>query len=269
MNKKKSNVIGIFIAIILPVITWLIFHFLLYIPKSKNIKIDNFNVLEEIPLQLTVEEEEKINREIAKKTEEQMKQIEKDYNEINMAIKKQAEIYNKNFLESAKKMEQQLNEFDNMVEKADKQAISASKLTEELQKKEKTSIVLEEIKQIKMIDNLLKQTDKEIVRQENIIKNIEKNNQDTYISNLQKEAKVYQKGIEMEEKQNKIEELQEINRYKAEELLIKEETERKEKQIKELTNIVNKLNDKKNDTTDIIKIDKIIATNQLSQLLNN
>jgi len=266
MNKNTCILLVIIIIFLLILI---ICNILQSSSKCYN-EIDNFNVLSEIPLQLSIEEEEKINREIAKKTEEQIKKIDNDYNQVNNSIKKQAEIYNKNFLESAKKMEQQFNEFNNMVEKADKQASLASNIVSELQKKEEIKIVNEEKKQIKMIEDLLKKTDKELEKQENIRKNIEKKNQEIYIKKIYIEAKAYQDAIEMEEKYNKINVLEELNRYKAEELLIEQET--KIKEINQLGKIVNELDKKENnDTTNNPNINKNknILTSELKRLLNN
>lgn len=262
MNKKTSILLGIFIIILL---LFIICHFITLSNKCEN-EIDNFNVISEIPLQLTKKEEE----EIIKKNEEELKNIQKDYVEVERSIKKQAEIYNKNFLESVKKMEQQLNEFDNTVERSEKENIIDKNLVKELEKKEQSNRVFEENQQINIIENLFKKTNLELDRQEKLRENIEKKNQEIYQNNLQKEVKVYQKAIEMEEKQKEIEFLVEKNRYESEELLIKQETKVKINEIKELNNIVNELTkQEENNRTKNIKIEKNAAVNQLTELVNN
>ena len=261
MKKKLSILLGIFIIILL---LFIICHFLILPNKCEN-EIDNFNVLSEIPLELIVKEEE----EIKKKNEEQLKNIQKDYVEIERSIKKQAEIYNKNFLESVKYMEQQFNNFDNMVKIAEKQTIKDKNLVNELDKKDQSLRVYEEIKQLNIIENLLQKTDLDLERQDKISKDIEKKNQEIYQNNLQKEVKVFQKGVEMEEKQNEIRLLIEKNRYESEELLIKKENEKKMQEIKELTELVNELTkQEENNIKGNTKLKKNIAINQLTELLN-
>lgn len=265
MKKKLSILLGIFIIILL---LFIICHFLILPNKCEN-EIDNFNVLSEIPLELIVKEEEELNKERIKKNEEQLKNIQKDYVEIERSIKKQAEIYNKNFLESVKYMEQQLNNFDNMVKIAEKQTIKDKNLVNELDKKDQSLRVFEENKQLNIIENLLLKTDLDLERQEKIRKDIEKKNQEIYQNNLQKEVKVFQKGVEMEEKQNETRLLIEKNRYESEELLIKKENEKKMKEIKELTELVNELTkQEENNIKGNTKLKKNIAINQLTELLN-
>jgi hypothetical protein len=100
MNKKISILLGVFIIILL---LFIIFHFITLQNECEN-EIDNFNVLTEIPQQLT---EEEINKEIIRINEDKLKN--------KKIIKNQAEIYNKNLLESVKYLEQKLNNIDNMI----------------------------------------------------------------------------------------------------------------------------------------------------------